>query len=258
MVLEPGRVDLGRSPNCQIVLDDAAASRQHARLEVVPDRVTVEDLGSANGTLVNGALLAPGAPRAMREGDLLTIGQLQLVLGREKSVFGATARLAPVPAAASRGAPESETESTSRRDPLELLGEVADRLLAAGGAVDAARILGPEIERVARGLTSGRSPGDAPIDWAVEYSLRLATATHAGRWLDQALGLLASAGRPPGSDALITHLEAALRGVDGVDSAAIEAYEAGLRRSGARLDRQLRPRVERVEALLTAARRRPR
>ncbi len=44
---------LGRS-DCDIVLDDPEASRQHATLEILGSRVVVTDLGSTNGTFVQG------------------------------------------------------------------------------------------------------------------------------------------------------------------------------------------------------------
>src|SRR4051812_30833594 len=49
-------VVLGRGADCDIVLDDQKASRKHARIQQLPDgRVSVQDLGSSNGTLVNGS-----------------------------------------------------------------------------------------------------------------------------------------------------------------------------------------------------------
>lgn len=50
-----GRLILGRADDCDIVLDDEGVSRRHALFVVTPDRkVTVEDFGSTNGTLVDG------------------------------------------------------------------------------------------------------------------------------------------------------------------------------------------------------------
>lgn len=45
---------LGRSLDCEIAVVSPHVSRQHARIEVVDDKLFVEDLGSANGTVVNG------------------------------------------------------------------------------------------------------------------------------------------------------------------------------------------------------------
>jgi len=52
-----GRVVIGRTPDCDITLADPSVSRQHARIEVTPGGVWVEDLLSGNGTLVNGQMI---------------------------------------------------------------------------------------------------------------------------------------------------------------------------------------------------------
>jgi pSer/pThr/pTyr-binding forkhead associated (FHA) protein len=44
---------IGRSPECDIFLDDVTVSRQHAELSHGDDRWTIKDLGSLNGTFVN-------------------------------------------------------------------------------------------------------------------------------------------------------------------------------------------------------------
>ncbi|HST26081.1 MAG TPA: FHA domain-containing protein [Gaiellaceae bacterium] len=53
--LHPGAVTIGRSPSCDIVLDDPLVSRHHAELRELTDgRRQLVDLGSYNGTFVNG------------------------------------------------------------------------------------------------------------------------------------------------------------------------------------------------------------
>jgi CheY-like chemotaxis protein len=53
-------------------------SRQHARISVLKDRVVVRDLGSANGTFLNGHVLSPNEDYRLRHGDQLSFGQLHL------------------------------------------------------------------------------------------------------------------------------------------------------------------------------------
>ena len=60
-----GRLLLGRSPGCQLVFDDDTVSRRHAELRFCEGRWMLRDLGSSNGTWVNGrrimeAEVAPG------------------------------------------------------------------------------------------------------------------------------------------------------------------------------------------------------
>ena len=64
---------LGRDVTNDISLGDAEVSRQHARLTRTPGGVVVEDLGSTNGTFINGERLV--APRVMAMGDLLGFGE---------------------------------------------------------------------------------------------------------------------------------------------------------------------------------------
>ena len=49
-----GRLVLGRSPGCQLVFDDDTVSRRHAELRMFDGRWILRDLGSSNGTWVNG------------------------------------------------------------------------------------------------------------------------------------------------------------------------------------------------------------
>lgn len=62
---------IGRTPGCEIVIDDPAASRQHVRISRRDDGYVVSDLGSTNGTLVNGD---PVTERLLVDGDRITIG----------------------------------------------------------------------------------------------------------------------------------------------------------------------------------------
>lgn len=66
------RVLLGRDRSCTIMVNDINASRQHAELRFEPQGVwVITDLGSTNGTLVNGQ---PVSRMGLREGDRVTLG----------------------------------------------------------------------------------------------------------------------------------------------------------------------------------------
>ncbi len=64
-------VTLGRHHSNDLVLDDAAASRQHARIEIVGSEYTLTDLNSTNGTLVNGERITY---KTLISGDEIQIG----------------------------------------------------------------------------------------------------------------------------------------------------------------------------------------
>ena len=72
-VLERPSTTIGRDAGHPIVLSDPSVSRTHARIEVGPAGATVIDLGSTNGTLVNGRLLR-GDRAPLRGGDRVQLG----------------------------------------------------------------------------------------------------------------------------------------------------------------------------------------
>jgi DNA-binding CsgD family transcriptional regulator len=63
---------VGRASGCQLKLTGGLVSRRHARFEVTEDGLTVADLGSRNGVLVNSKKIA-GSTR-LAHGDVVTIG----------------------------------------------------------------------------------------------------------------------------------------------------------------------------------------
>ena len=74
---------LGRDVNNAIVIDDAFASSEHAVLTFRGRSWYVEDLGSTNGTFVNGRAVAAVSPLGF--GDEVSIGQVRLRLERARS-----------------------------------------------------------------------------------------------------------------------------------------------------------------------------
>jgi len=86
--LEHKMVTIGRSPDCDIVLDDRQVSRIHARVIWCKDHYEIEDLGSKNGTHVNGRELLGRQP--LHDGD-----EIQIAL-RYKLAFVDTGATAPL------------------------------------------------------------------------------------------------------------------------------------------------------------------
>jgi hypothetical protein len=74
-VLDRPTMTIGRLPECEIVVDDAGASRQHAEVRRTDEGFVVTDLGSTNGTLVNGT---PIREHLLGDGDRITIGETVL------------------------------------------------------------------------------------------------------------------------------------------------------------------------------------
>lgn len=73
-----GTVTIGRSPENTVDLVDLRVSRKHARMLRTPDGVVVEDLGSTNGTTLNGEAVI-GQARVVA-GDLIGVGDTELRL----------------------------------------------------------------------------------------------------------------------------------------------------------------------------------
>lgn len=67
-----GTVALGRSSSCDLVVNDSEASRRHAEVVNEDGQPVLRDLGSTNGTLVNGRVI--DAPICLSVGDIITIG----------------------------------------------------------------------------------------------------------------------------------------------------------------------------------------
>jgi DNA-binding winged helix-turn-helix (wHTH) protein len=74
--LSEGSNVVGRDTDCAVRIDAVTLSRRHARIVVTNKEVTVEDLGSKNGTLVNGMPVIQ--PVALRDGDQIEVGSLTL------------------------------------------------------------------------------------------------------------------------------------------------------------------------------------
>ena len=68
---------IGRSRDCDIVLDDVGVSRRHAQVRATPDGWTVEDLGSTNGVLINGQGIRGAQP--LRPGDRVELGSTEMI-----------------------------------------------------------------------------------------------------------------------------------------------------------------------------------
>ena len=73
-----GETTIGRAGGCGIPIDDSHISKLHARVFPTRGRWYVEDLGSTNGTRVNGSLIVAAAP--VGPGDRIQVGDVVLEL----------------------------------------------------------------------------------------------------------------------------------------------------------------------------------
>ena len=77
--LSEGTAEAGRSPDSALFLDDITVSRHHAAFTVAAGILTVQDLGSTNGTYVNGERVAVAT---LNPGDEVIVGRFHLVVAR--------------------------------------------------------------------------------------------------------------------------------------------------------------------------------
>jgi hypothetical protein len=262
--LPPGDFIIGRSPECQLTLDDPLVSRRHAVLHVVDGDVTVEDIGSRNGLLVNGA--RPRGPTALHPGDRIVIGgqELTLVLltpASRQTEAGLTqpilAKLeGPAAAPSLRAITVLDTEAdpeTRRASAFTLLLGVATKALALGKLDDAERILSNLVTDWDKQLQQGRSlTSMTGLDDAGVFAVQLATATSKAHWVDWVFSAYRTAGRVLPAP-LIDELHAFIRRFRYPAGQPLRTYVESLRTQEPTLRPADRFLLKRIEGLLEVA-----
>jgi len=114
--IRPGVNIVGREGD--VMLPDSKVSRKHAQVVSEDGVITVEDLGSTNGTLVNGDRLDAGSKRELNKGDTVSFGGVEVKLSLPGSA-GATQMLGGNKTAALSAPPIAETEVEEKADDVE-------------------------------------------------------------------------------------------------------------------------------------------
>ena len=117
--LEGDQLTIGRDSVNEIVINDAEISRRHARLTFQGGKYVLEDLGSTNGTFVNGQRLA--GPRVLKAGEVVSFGE-QIVMVFEATNFDAGATV--VSPRASAVPPVSRPVMAPPPPPVEYVGSI--------------------------------------------------------------------------------------------------------------------------------------
>jgi len=222
--LNCGQFLLGRDPTCWVCIDDPLASRQHARLIVTPESVIVTDAGSANGVYVNNERIS--GPRTLCDGDRILVGATEVVLNKARP-----SERPSVPnedrTTMTGGQEGQRTVATVRAGSLDVLGRVAERMLAAGNVERARVVLTEQLVKVLEGARRGEVVGDSLFDSAARYALKLAEAIPEGKWVDYTIELHLRTARclEPGT---LADLVRALGVVPSVDRTMVEMYSAAL------------------------------
>lgn len=113
--LAPGEYTVGRSQQCDVTVDHETVSRQHARLYVEEHRAFIEDLGSSNGTFINGKPIQGRTPLAHK--DRLHLGKALIEVElptppSEAPTMMITDQPAPAPAPPAPEAPPPPPDAT--------------------------------------------------------------------------------------------------------------------------------------------------
>jgi predicted component of type VI protein secretion system len=262
--LPPGDFFIGRSPECQLTLDDPLVSRRHAVIHVVGQQAVLEDLGSRNGVLVNGERARGNTP--MRPGDRMVIGSQELTLvlvtpSQRPTEAGFTqpmivkaepARTAPSLKAVADAEPEFEPE-TRRASAFTLLLGVAGKALALGKLDDAERILANLVADWEKQLQTSRpSEPIEGLDDAAQLAIQLATATSKSDWVDWVFNAYTGARRVLPAP-LIDELHAFVRRNRYPAGLPIRSYVDALRNQEPTLRPAERFLLKRIEGLLDVA-----
>ena len=76
---------IGRAADqCELVVAHATVSRRHARLSLAGEALQIEDLGSTNGTAVDGRAARTGQPMAFQAGSTIRLGDVKLAVRRSE------------------------------------------------------------------------------------------------------------------------------------------------------------------------------
>jgi len=101
--LEGDQLTIGRDSTNEITINDAEISRRHARLTFQGGKYVLEDLGSTNGTFVNGQRLA--GPRVLKAGEVVSFGEQIVLVFEVTNIDSGATMISPRAAAAVPSAP---------------------------------------------------------------------------------------------------------------------------------------------------------
>lgn len=193
--LAQGTTVLGRSDECTICLDDERVSRTHAQVEIKGDRALLSDLGSRNGTLLNGRPIRE--PTAINDGDVIRIGRNDLKVHVQKlkrARSSADSRSVTLHGAKAVSAPTHATlESFDLSSELTAEADLVRKALQMGRFDEAERLLKARVIRLVSQNTEA-SPGDPGVQITTEGLLRLAQNSMDAVWLDRLFMLHANLG----------------------------------------------------------------
>lgn len=228
LVLHPGVTRVGRDARCEIVFDDPLISRKHAQFTVRGASVTLEDLGSTNGVVVNGSRLL--GSQALTPGDRVVLGRYEAELCLVQ--VGSVSELEPRPPSrevfetlVDVGVRAAELTASTRRVPtgLPALAELAEKALNMRDGAAAGRILKHPLNALLTKVKQKGKPDLAEIELAGYLAARLAILLTDPTWIDYVFRLLKAARQLP-STRVVDQVYQAVAQVSGADPARLRRY----------------------------------
>lgn len=262
-----GQFVIGRTPDCQLSLDDPLVSRRHAVLTVSGESAIIEDLGSRNGVLVNGTKI--DKTQLLADGDVIKIGGQELTLTGVRGtradeverarteqrmhtmtdledledIDDSETTVGPLP-----GHFHPTPNPDRRVHGLTLIGSVATKALALGRADEAERILFRALHDLLAKASAGEEIPRDVVESASAFALRLAAATTKGAWVEYVFDLFNRAKLLLPSRQ-VDELYSVVRRVKHVDKAIIREYVAFLKSREPTFGPSERFVLQRIESL---------
>jgi uncharacterized Zn finger protein (UPF0148 family) len=202
--LPPGETLVGRSPDCHITIEDPLISRQHARIVVTSQEATLEDLGSRNGSKVNGRPVV--GRQVLSDGDRVRFGAQEMLflrVGVDQRLTRSTGAMrlcsrckVPFPEGPTQcphcghavtAVAEEDTMSgisvpVRRTWILQMLGEVLDRAIQQGRVAEGDKLLRRVAEEAESRLTQGEIDTDQ-LERISHYAVRIAQLRGDAHWV---------------------------------------------------------------------------
>lgn len=209
-------VTIGRSPECDVTIDDPLVSRDHARIELKDDGPVIIDTHSRNGVMLNDQPLIHKA--VLEDGDRLCIGTQQLVFvasskkGLKRRTTGSitfcqecrTPHPSKTPrcphcgiAQTSSGETTAVKEVTGATWTFGLLRDVVERALEQGRYADAERMLKRGTRELEAQIEKGADLDAEQVSGIAECATRLGNALESDFWASCGKRLYEHAGVTP-------------------------------------------------------------
>lgn len=213
--LPTGTADIGRMPDCWLVLSDDQVSRYHARVSCHGSQTTLEDRGSRNGTFVNGRRIEQ--PVRLQDGDKISIGRESLIV---------TCEVAVVESAQAANKASRVTVTSPLTSSIGLLAGLIEKSVRLGRAAEAERYATAALTQLARNQCS---PESGPVEACIYSVLLLAKQSGQATWIDQVFQLYSDRDWIL-SENVLSETREALDRIPRIPGSGLSAYESTLRR----------------------------